>query len=229
MRKTQERIVDDVFIYLLGSEDSKVRLETARALTRLVLNMNMYEATASSPWHNLLLASAESLLKSDASYAANLFNSSVIDNDAFNLHTINLVLDKSARSTTMAATTTAGGFSTPTSLLHGASTKRQYRFACSPLSAPSLFSSLPWFSKTNQILNNNFIQPFYSLVKYWPANFSNSHVVNNSVNKCVEHNLNYVVPVLVKALVEALDKFQIIGCFEAFDFLFQVSDLVRCG
>ena len=224
IRHTQERIIDDVFIYLLGSEDNKVRLETARALIRLVMNMNFYEMSSNSN-QNLLLGAAESLLKSDG-FASNLLNSSVIDNDAYNLHTVNLVMDKCARTSSSAPSpvnAVVTSFTTPTSLLHSMGSKRQYRFACSPLSAPSILSSLPWFSKTNQILNNNFIQPFYSLIKFWPSNFSNSHVINNNLNKFIEHNLNYLVPLLVKTLIESIDKYQLIGCFEAFDFLFQVS------
>lgn len=60
VRKTQERIINDVFLYLLGSEDSKLRLETARSLTRLVTNMSFYDA-CSTPNQNSLLSLGKSL------------------------------------------------------------------------------------------------------------------------------------------------------------------------
>lgn len=230
IRKSQERIINEVFLYLLGSEDNKVRLESARSLVRFIMNMQFQEM-CSNPNQNVLLSAAEAYLKADG-FSPNLLNSSVVDNDAYNLHTIGFILDRSSTrggvsssSSSSSYASSASGFTTPSSLLHGGmgAKKGQYRYSCSPLSAPSLHSSLPWFSKTNQILNNNFIQPFYSLIKHWPSNVSNTHVINNSLNKCTEHNLNYVVPILVKMLIESIDKFQMIGCLEALDFIFQVN------
>ena len=55
VRKTQERIINDVFLYLLGSEDSKLRLETARSLARLVTNMSFYDV-CTTPNQNSLLS-----------------------------------------------------------------------------------------------------------------------------------------------------------------------------
>ena len=55
VRKTQERIINDVYLYLLGSEDSKLRLETARSLARLVTNMSFYDV-CTTPNQNSLLS-----------------------------------------------------------------------------------------------------------------------------------------------------------------------------
>ncbi len=43
VKNTQENLIENVFIYLLGSEDSKLRLETAKSLTRFVINMNFFD------------------------------------------------------------------------------------------------------------------------------------------------------------------------------------------
>lgn len=222
VRNTQERIIEEVFLYLLGSEDSKVRLETARSLTRFVLNMNFYEVSSIQN-QNLLLAAGEHSLKSDG-YAPNFLNSSLIDNDAHNLGSINNLFDKTKSNQTQATSVTSStSFVTPASILHGSSTnsKRQIKYSCSPLSAVSFNSSLPWLSKTNQILLNNFIQPFHSLIKYWPTRASNTGILNNNLNKIVEHNLAYLVPILVKSLIESIDKYQFLGCLETLDFIFQ--------
>jgi hypothetical protein len=129
-----------------------------------------------------------------------------------------------------ASTTSSSSFSstntyntsfTPTNLLHG-SRQRQIRYSCSPLSAVSLLSCLPWLSKSNNVLNNNFIQPFHSLIKYWPASASYSNSINNNQNKVIEHNLNYLVPLLTKTLIKSVDKCQFIGCLETLDFIFQI-------
>lgn len=235
VRKTQERIVEDVFLYLLGSDDSKLRLETARSLTRFVLNANFYEL-CSNPNQNLLLSAAESFLKSDG-HAANLFNASVIDNDLYNLHTINTIFENNRATGSLSSQPQSQpqtqqqqqhqqstSFKTPTSLLHSIGNKRQIKYLCSPLSSLSLQSSIPSFSKVNQIVNNNFIQPFYSLIKHWPSNVSNTNIINNSLNKLVEQNLSYIIPVLVNNFVHSIDKNQFIGCLEAIDFLFQTFE-----
>jgi hypothetical protein len=109
---------------------------------------------------------------------------------------------------------------TPTNLLHG-SRQRQIRYSCSPLSSVSLLSCLPWLSKSNNVLNNNFIQPFHSLIRYWPASASFSNSINNNLNKVIEHNLNFLVPLLTKTLIKSIDKCQFIGCLETLDFIFQ--------
>ena len=225
VRKTQERILNDVYLYLLGSEDSKLRLETAKSLSRFVLNMNFYEV-CSCPNQNSLLSLGEHALKA-CGYGQTLFSSSMIDNDAFNLASISLLFNKpnsnattSSSSTTANTPSTSSGYSTPTSLLHG-NKQRQIKYSCSPLNSISLLSSLPWLSKSNNILNNNFIQPFHSLIKYWPTSASFSNSINNSLNKLVEHNLNHLVPLLTKTLIDSIDKFQFIGCLESLDFIFQ--------
>jgi hypothetical protein len=223
VRKTQERILNDVYLYLLGSEDSKLRLETAKSLARFVLNMNFYEV-CSCPNQNSLLSLGEHALKA-CGYGQTLFSSSMIDNDAFNLASISLLFNKpnSNATTSSSSSTTANtpsGYATPTSLLHG-NKQRQIKYSCSPLNSISLLSSLPWLSKSNNILNNNFIQPFHSLIKYWPTSASFSKSIHNSLNKLVEHNLNHLVPVLTKTLIDSIDKFQFIGCLESLDFIFQ--------
>ena len=221
VRQTQERIIEDVYLYLLGSED-KLRLETARSLARFVANMSFYDV-CSTPNQNSLLALGEHLLKSGGGFSSNLFNSSIIDNDAFNLNSISFLFNKNSSSLGSTASTSSAATSattTPTNLLHG-SRQRQIRYSCSPLSAVSLLSSLPWLSKSNNVLNNNFIQPFHSLIKYWPSSASYSNSIQNNLNKVVEHNLNYLIPVLVKTLVNSVDKYQFIGCLETLDFIFQ--------
>lgn len=226
VRDTQERIIEEVYLYLLGSDDSKVRLETARSLTRFVLNMNFFELS-SIPNQNFLLSAGEHALKSEG-YATNFLNSSLIDNDALNLSSISYLFDKNkmnlTNSSSSSSSSVSSSFVTPASILHGSSgtsSKRQIRYSCSPLSSVSFLSSLPWLSKTNQILINNFVQPFHSLIKHWPSKASNTSTVNNSLNKIVEHNLAYLVPVLVKTMIKSLDKYQFLGCLETLDFLFQ--------
>jgi hypothetical protein len=91
----------------------------------------------------------------------------------------------------------------------------------SPLNAVSLHSSQPFISKTSKILNNTFIQPFHSLIKYCPSWASYKNSVSFGVNKCIEHNLNYLVPLLVDKLVRTQNKHLFTGCLETFDFVFQ--------
>ncbi len=85
-RNTQEKIIDEVFLYLLGSEDARLRLETAKSLARLVSNLSCFEATSSGS-QNVLLAAGEGLLKGGG-FAGNLFGSGVAENDACNAGSI---------------------------------------------------------------------------------------------------------------------------------------------
>lgn len=94
LRNTQERIIDDVFLYLLGSEDNKLRLETAKSLTRFVANMNFFEGS-STTGQNVLLATSESLLKTGG-FAANLFNSSMVENDSCNLSSLSFLFNSNS-------------------------------------------------------------------------------------------------------------------------------------
>ncbi len=73
-------------MYLLGSEDAKLRLETAKSFARLVSNLSCFEATSSGS-QNVLLAAGEGLLKGGG-YAGNLFGSALADNDACNAGSI---------------------------------------------------------------------------------------------------------------------------------------------
>ena len=132
-----------------------------------------------------------------------------------------------------ASTTSSSSFSstntyntsfTPTNLLHG-SRQRQIRYSCSPLSAVSLLSCLPWLSKSNNVLNNNFIQPFHSLIKYWPSSASFTNSIDVVFNRTIEQNLSYLVPKLVEKLLQSIDKNKFIGCLEALDFTFQVVNI----
>ena len=54
VRDTQEKIIKDVYLYLLGSEDSRLRLETARSLARFVTNMSFYQVCSSANQNSLL-------------------------------------------------------------------------------------------------------------------------------------------------------------------------------
>jgi len=85
-KNTQNKIVDEVLLYLLGSEDSKLRLETAKSLARLVSNLNCFELTNSST-QNVLLAAGEGLIKAGG-YSSNLFGSGLVENDACNFGSI---------------------------------------------------------------------------------------------------------------------------------------------
>lgn len=191
-RNTQENVIEHVFVYLLGSEDGKLRLETAKSLVRFVANMNFYETSTSN--QKALTSLAEHATKVDA-YARNTFSSSLVDNDHLNLNSLNLIQTNN--------------------------NKRQSVYGCSPLSGLSCGSSLPCVSKSSQILNNNFIQPFHSLIKYWPSNASVTNSIQTNLNPLIEHNLNYVVPILVQTLLQSVDKNQLIGCLEALDLMFQ--------
>ncbi len=83
VKNTQERIIDEIYLYLLGSDDNKVRFETARSLVRFVSNMNAFNLSNTNS-QNVLLSTSEHLLKSGG-YAANMFNSSLLENDWCNL------------------------------------------------------------------------------------------------------------------------------------------------
>ena len=61
LRHTQERLVTDVYLHLLSTEDAKLRLETARCLTRFIANMSMNGGCASAN-QNVLMAVGESSL-----------------------------------------------------------------------------------------------------------------------------------------------------------------------
>ena len=211
-RNIQEKIIDDVFLYLLGSDDSKLRLETAKSLTRFVMNMNFYNACSTNTQRSLL-SHGEFMLKSDG-YGANLLNLNIIEND---LSCFNSINNNQIYSSTSNATSSSS--STAANLLHG-NRKRQLRYLCSPLGSVSLQSTLPWLSKSNNILNNNFIQPFHSFIKYWSSNSSYTNTINSNLNKVVEHNLNYIVPILQNKLITSIDKYQFIGCLESLDFIF---------
>ncbi|RMZ92966.1 huntingtin isoform X4 [Brachionus plicatilis] len=194
-RNTQERIIEEIFLDLIGSEDSKIRFETARCFTRLVLNCNFYEPT-SIPFQNLLQATGESHLKS-AGFSKTCFNSSIMNNDTFNIGAIQDIFEKAKSQSTS-----------------------KTKYYNSPLCSLS-FPSNPWFGKNTQILVNTFVQPFYSLIKHFPSNVSNSMTINNNLNKVVESNLNYIVPLVVNTLVRSADKYQLLGCIESLDMIFQ--------
>lgn len=192
---TQEKIIEEVFLDLIGSEDSKIRFEAARSLTRFVLNCNFYEPT-SIPFQNLLQSIGETNLKSNG-FSKAYFNSSIMKNDIFNIGAIQDIFEKSKNQSTS-----------------------KTKYYNSPLSSLS-FPSNPWLSKNTQILVNTFIQPFHSLIKYFPSNVSNSMTINNNLNKVVESNLNYIIPLLINILVKSTEKYQFLGCIESLDFIFQ--------
>jgi hypothetical protein len=221
LKKIQEKLLDEVFIYLLSSDDSRVRLESARSLTRFVSNMNFFSLTSqtTSQMQNILLSNAENELKTLGGYSFNMLNMSLVENDLFNLNCINLNTNKQDNNYSISNQSFLG----PTSLLHGGhSAKRQIRYSCSPLNSLSLNSSLTWLSKST--INNTFIQPFHSLIKYWPSNVSTSQTLSSNMNRSVEHNLNFTVLLLIKNLVESTDKFQFQGILESLDFIFQVYE-----
>ena len=210
VKRTQERIMEDVFVYLLGSEDAKVRMETARSFARCILNMNFYENCTQSN-QNCLLANSEYALK-QAGQKLNLFSANTIDNnnnnDAFNLsHALHQVHQ----------------FQTLTQQMSRKSAQHVQQMI-SPLSACSLFSSMPWLTATKHIVNNTFIQPFHSLIKHWPSNASWHNSISHSFNPIVEQNLNQVVPLLIRTLINSStsDKFLFVGCLETLDLIFQV-------
>lgn len=195
VQNTQERIIEEVFLDLIGSEDTKIRFETARCITRFVLNCSFYEPT-SIPFQNLIHAAGENYLKSNG-LSRTFFNSSIMKNDTFNIGAIQDIFEKTKSSS---------------------STKTKYYN--SPLCSLS-FPSNPWFSKNSQILVNTFVQPFYSLIKNFPSNLSNSMTINNNLNKVVESNLNYIVPLLINTLIKSTEKYQFLGCIESLDLIFQ--------
>jgi hypothetical protein len=196
VKQMQENIIENLFIYLLGSEDSKLRLDTARSLTRFILNMNFYDIqsinSSSTSNQKALLSMSESLVKTYG-YANNTLSSSIIDNDYFNLNTLNLNKPQLNRN-----------------------------YSSTPLSSLSLFSSLPAFTKSNNIINNSFIQPFNSFIKYWPSTASVTNSINANINNVIEHNINYIVSILIKTIVQSVDRHQFIGCIESLDLIFQV-------
>ena len=96
VKETQERIIEHVYLYLLGSDDSKLRLETARSLTRFVSNMSCFDLSSTSN-QNSLLSMGEVLLKTGG-YANNMFNSSLIDNDFCNLSSIGFLFNNNNNS-----------------------------------------------------------------------------------------------------------------------------------
>lgn len=192
---TQERIIEEVFLDLIGSEDSKIRFEAARSLARLVLNCSFYEPTT-IPFQNLLQAVGETNLKSNG-FSKTYFNLSIMKNDIFNIGAIQDIFEKSK-----------------------SQSNSKTKYYNSPLSSLS-FPSNPWLSKNTKILVNTFIQPFHSLIKYFPSNVSNSMTINNNLNKVVESNLNYIVPLLINILVKSTEKYQFLGCIESLDLIFQ--------
>jgi hypothetical protein len=201
-RNIQEKVIGEAFVHLLASDDVKLRVDTAKSLTKFVVNMNFFEATSSNGTttaQNVLLAHAECLLKENS---ANLFNLGITERDSFNLshYLLNAHL--------LFASTSQQIFNA----------NKSYH---SPLNALSLNSSMPFISKTSKILNNTYIQPFYSLIKYCPSWASHKNSVQFDVNKCIEHNLNYLVPLLVDKLVKTQNRHLFAGCLETFDFLFQ--------
>ena len=112
---------------------------------------------------------------------SNLLNSSAIESDSFSLNSINFI-NSSKNINPDSANTLHSVSSTAANLLHG-NRKKQLRYLCSPLSSVSMLSSLPWLSKSNNVLNNSFIQPFHSFIKYWPSSCSYSNTINNYLNK----------------------------------------------
>jgi hypothetical protein len=226
LRQTQERLIDDVFMYLLGTDDAKLRLETARSLTRLVANMNMLSVFATAN-QNMLLAAGESALKSHG-FAINALNASLVDSDLFNLTALKSSYFHQPDSGPASSNSTSTSSLAPTSILHGGgghNPKKQIRYTCSPLNSLTLNSSLAWLSKST--LNNTFVQPFHALIKHWPSATSTSATVNNNLNRVIEHNLAYVVQLLVKHLADAVDKSQFLGYLESLDFLFQVNSIPK--
>ena len=186
LRHTQERLVTDVYLHLLSTEDAKLRLETARCLTRFIANMSMNGGCASAN-QNVLMAVGESSLKSHG-YSLNLLNASLVDTDLFNLNAANAAAKASSNEinannpNASSSLSSLSSFLAPTSLLHGGQNpKKPIRYASSPLHSLTMSSSLPWLSKS--VLNNTFVAPFHSLVKHWPSNASTSHTIDTCVNK----------------------------------------------
>lgn len=157
-----------------------------------------------------MLSIGESITKLDG-YASNTFSSSLIDNDHYNLNALNLAQLLNSNISTASTSTNA----------NCKSFMRQANYSCSPLSALSLFSSLPTLCKSNNVINNNFIQPFHSIIKYWPSTTSVTNSISSNMNAIIEHNLNYIVSLLIKTLLQSVDKHQFIGCLESLDILFQ--------
>jgi hypothetical protein len=186
-KRIQEKIINDVFIYLLGSDDSRLRLETARSLARFVMNMNFFKV-CTEPEQNSLLSQSEFILKGSG-YALNQLNFSQ--------------------------------FVLPIDYFEATFSNNSTFNISTPLNAPFLNTSLPWISKL-KLLNNNFIQPFNSFIKYSASQFNNSSHHSNFVNQVIEHNINYIIPLLTSIIQQSIDKFQIVGCLEAFDYIFRI-------
>lgn len=214
--------MEDVLLYLLNTDDVRLRVETARAITRFVYNMSSSSSTNSTSTstlqQNLLLAHGEHWLKNHGAYASNIFTSSLVDDSL--CHLINSPLVQHQSDSQLSSLFSLTSVLSPTNILHNP--KKQMKYQCSPLSSLSLGLSLPWLSKS-AILNNTFIQPFHSLIKHWPSNASTSGTVSNSLNVAIEHNLNQVVHLLLRGLLESIDKSQFLGYLETMDFLFQVT------
>jgi hypothetical protein len=211
-QQMQERIVNNVFIYLLGSEDAKLRLETARSMTRLVPNMDMYSGSSTS-MQNSLLSVGEYLLK-QTGHSGSMLTSGLIDNDSHNLLNI---FESYANTKTSQQLGQQNSLGIAAPSLFG---RLSGVYACSPLSSLSLMSSLPCLLRSN-VINNTFVQPFQSFIKYWPSAASFTNTIENHMSHLIEHNLNYVVPVLVSTLVACLDKPKFLGCLETLDYIFQ--------
>lgn len=155
----QERVLREVFLYLLGSEDNKLRLETAKALTHLIDNLCYYDMRKEGSGTLLLVAHSKSLV-SRLNLISQLNNNTIA------------------------------------------------------LSAKHLFSHL----KSNSYLNN-FTQPFHRYIQ--------QHSMQKQLNSPIEHNLNYVLPLIIQLLVESTDKYLIVGCLEFIDYMLQVTFKMR--
>lgn len=116
----KEKIVEEVFFYLLGSEDIKLRLETAKSLVRFVSNMSFNNTTASTTNQNILYSVSENEMKSGG-YAANLFNTCFVENDTCNLNSIGFLFgDWASNSASTSSSSQPDGlsFSSTTKILY---------------------------------------------------------------------------------------------------------------
>ena len=125
------------------------------------------------------------------------------ENDLLNLSTIHSVASK-------VSSRASSSYSTA-SILYP---QRQIKYGSSPLTALTLQSSLPWLATSGIVLNNNFIQPFGSLVKHWQSS-------SYATNRVLEANLAYIIPLLINKMTHAVDKYQFLGCLESLEQLFQ--------
>ena len=233
-RTIQSKIVQQVFVHLLGSEDTRVRQETVRALARFALNAcfdagtggggasaSSLRLTSTTSGERAMLMAAEQLLVVDG-FGVHTLDAHGSDIERLSSAIINSrpsaasapgagstssesgsVLSNSW-SPSLASSSLSSGFgagssmnnmsnavssmstNTATSLVHGSRKQRHMRYANSPLGSVSLHSALPWLVyKANNVLNNTFVQPLYSLVKYCPATNTAGHA--NTVRTKKQH------------------------------------------